>query len=374
MVTFQAGYASTCTVSTMATCNKPLYTIDAQGGVTNFTYHAPSGFVETRTDPAAPNGISPQMRYAYQQLEARYLNSSGQLAPSGRPIWKLVSISQCRTQASCANTAVETVTSFTYNHNLLPITETTRVGDNSIAPVTVATTYDAVGNVIAVDGPLAGTADTTRYVFNVYRELVATMSPDPDGTGPAGVRVTRTTYNADGQPTLVEEGTAADQSDTALAAMTVLSQTSTAYDASGRKAKVTATGAGVVSAVTQFSYNLVGDPECTAVRMNPAAFGSLPASACTLGAEGSQGPDRITRNVYDLAGQLKQVRQAVGTPLEQVYAAYAYSPNGQRASVTDANGNLAALTYDGLDRQTRWTFPSPTTKSTATTPAATARA
>ncbi|MDP3399831.1 MAG: RHS repeat-associated core domain-containing protein, partial [Brevundimonas sp.] len=171
----------------------------------------------------------------------------------------------------------------------------------------------------------------------------------------------RTTYNDDGQPTLVEEGTATSQSDAALAAMTVLSQVSTEYDVSGRKAKVTTSAAGVISTVTQYSYDVVGNPECTAVRMNPAVYGSLPASACTLGPAGPHGPDRITRNVYDLAGQLTQVRQAVGTPLEQVYAAHTYSPNGQRASVTDANGNLAALTYDGFDRQTRWTFPSPTT-------------
>ena len=41
--------------------------------------------------------------------------------------------------------------------------------------------------------------------------------------------------------------------------------------------------------------------------MNVAAFVSLPTSACSLGTEGSFGPDRITRNVYDAADQLLQV-------------------------------------------------------------------
>lgn len=358
VVVFEAGYPSTCTLSTMTTCNSPLYTIDARGGRTDYTYHSPSGMLATRTAPAGPDGIRPQVRYTYQQLEARYLNASGQPVSSGRPIWKLVSISQCRTQTSCANTADETIVSFTYNDNLLPVTETTRLGDNSITPVIVTKTYDPAGNVIAVDGPLAGTADTTRLVYNAYRELVATMSPDPDGAGPATVQVTRTTYNDDGQPVLVEHGTAADQSDMALGAMTVLSQVSTEYDISGRKAKETVGAGGVAATVTQYSYNVVGALECVAVRMNPAVFGSLPASACTQGTQGSQGPDRITRNVYDSAGQLKEVKQGLGTPLEQIYAAYAYSLNGQRASVTDANGNLAILTYDGFDRQIRWTFPS----------------
>ncbi|WP_204335951.1 hypothetical protein, partial [Klebsiella pneumoniae] len=76
---------------------------------------------------------------------------------------------------------------------------------------------------------------------------------------------------------------------------------------------------GAVYQVTQYSYDGAGRLECTALRMNPASFGSLP-DACTLGAEGAQGPDRIMRNIYDSAGQLLQVRRAVGTTLEQAYA------------------------------------------------------
>ena len=207
-VTFQAGYPAYCSVGTMKVCNKPLYTIDANGGRTDYTYHAPSGMVETKTAPAGAGGVRPQTRYFYQQLEARILNSAGQLTPTGRPIWKLTSVSECRTQASCANTADETIKAYTYNDNLLPITETTRVGDNSIAAVTTGTTYDAVGNVVATDGPLPGPQDTTYFVYNVYRELVATISPDPDGAGPLPRTVERNIYNADGKPIRVETGTA----------------------------------------------------------------------------------------------------------------------------------------------------------------------
>jgi len=94
-----------------------------------------------------------------------------------------------------------------------------------------------------------------------------------------------------------------------------------------------------------------------------------PASACTLATAGSFGPDRITHNLYDNGGQLTQVQQAYGVTtangfpatLQQNYATYSYSANGRQASVTDANGNRASMTYDGYDRQTRWNFPSPTT-------------
>ncbi len=122
----------------------------------------------------------------------------------------------------------------------------------------------------------------------------------------------------------------------------------------------TVSGVTTITGVTQTSYDLYGRVSCTAVRMNPAAWGALPSSACTLGTEGAQGPDRIERNVYDLAGQLLQVRRAVGTALEQATVTYTYSASGRQASVTDANGNRAELGYDGLDRQSRWTFPSKT--------------
>jgi RHS repeat-associated protein len=95
--------------------------------------------------------------------------------------------------------------------------------------------------------------------------------------------------------------------------------------------------------------------------MNQAGFGSLPGSACTLGAQGNHGPDRITKNQYDTAGQLLTVQKAFGTSLQQNFANYTYTLNGKQKTVTDANGNKAELRYDGLDRQVRWVFPSPTT-------------
>ena len=53
------------------------------------------------------------------------------------------------------------------------------------------------------------------------------------------------------------------------------------------------------------------------------------------------GYDRITRNIYDAAGQLTQVQKAYGTPLVQTYATYTYSDNGKQTSIVDAGGNKA---------------------------------
>ncbi len=95
--------------------------------------------------------------------------------------------------------------------------------------------------------------------------------------------------------------------------------------------------------------------------MNPATFSAPEEDVCEVGFEGTQGPDRITKNEYDAAGQLTKIIRAYDTPLQQDYATYTYTANGKQASVTDANGNKAALEYDGHDRQLRWRFPSKTT-------------
>jgi RHS repeat-associated protein len=353
------GYPSGCNVTTLIYCNRPSYQIDANGNRTDYTYDPVHGGVLTKTLPPDANGVRPQIRYTYQQLSAKVLNAAGQLV-NETPIWKVVQFSTCRTQSACAGTADEVVTSYTYDDNLLVATETVRAGDFSVSSTTT-NTYDPVGNLVSVDGPLPGSGDTTRYVYDSLRRVVARMGPDPDGIGPLPVPVTRTTYNGDGLPTRVDTGHATDQSDAALAAMTVDHSVVTTYDTAGRKASEASVAGGSTLLMTQYSYDAENRLECTAVRMNPALYGALPVSACTLGTEGSSGPDRITRNIYDAAGQVTSIQKAYGTPIQQVYATYGYSLNGKQTSLTDANGNLATLGYDGLDRQTRWTFPSLTT-------------
>jgi RHS repeat-associated protein len=363
-LTWTKGYPTGCNVTTNINCNRPTHEIDARGKRTDYTYDPVHGGLLTKTLPADDNGVRPQMRYTYQQLSAKVLNASGALV-SEAPIWKLVSTSACRTQASCAGTADEVVTTYTYDDNLLVATETVRAGDNSVSS-TVVKSYDPVGNLVSVDGPLAGDADTTRYVYDALRRLVATMGPDPDGTGPLPVPVTRMTYNGDNKPTLVETGHAADRSDAALAGMIVDRKIVVTYDNAGRRASESLVGGGATQSVRQYAYDAVGRPECSAIRMNTAAFGALPASACSLGAQGAAGPDRITRNAYDWAGQLKTVQKAYGitfangfpATLQQDYAGYEYTDNGRPKAVTDANGNRAEIRYDGHDRPTCWIFPS----------------
>lgn len=350
-----------------ALCGRPATITDAQGNVTTYTYNATHGGLLTETGPApTPGAVQPQTRYTYAQRYAWYkANGAGAITQAAQPIWVPTETSACTTSASCNGQAEEVQTSTVYQTgsagagaNILPISAIAGSGDGLLA-ATTTTTWDANGDPLTVDGPLASTADTTRYFHDAMRQQVGQIGPDPDGAGPQLHPATRTTYDGDGQPTFVEQGTTTGQTDPAWAAFTSLQAVQTYYATKGLVSREVAFPGTSAQTITEYSYNGRRQSLCTAVRMNPAA--TTPLYACTLSTEGSYGPDRITRNLYDEAGRLITVQQAVGTPLQQNYAIYTWSPNGQQTSVTDANGNKASMTYDGFDRQIRWNFPSKTT-------------
>lgn len=225
----------------------------------------------------------------------------------------------------------------------------------------------------AVQAQASPSAYTSATRYDAEGRVTGTIAPDPDGAGPLAYAAARTTYDAAGRPIKIETGELSGwQSETVAPAswsgFTILSSVETSYDALDRKLTEATKGSdGIAVSLVQYSYDAAGRLECTAQRMNPAAYGSLPASACSLGTEGSFGPDRIMRNLYDAAGQLLKIQKAYGTALQEDYATYTYSPNGKRTSLTDARGYRAEMAYDGHDRQARWYFPSPTTPGVAST-------
>jgi RHS repeat-associated protein len=99
--------------------------------------------------------------------------------------------------------------------------------------------------------------------------------------------------------------------------------------------------------------------------MNPAVFGSLPSSACTLGTEGTAGPDRITRATYDALDRVTMVESAVGTTAAGIEWSATFTPNGQSETLTDGESNRTGYIYDGHDRLIRTSYPHPTTKNLA---------
>jgi RHS repeat-associated protein len=343
-------------------CDKPLTTTDAKGNVTDYTYDAVHGGVLTETRPApVAGGARPQKRYSYAQFYAWIKNTAGTLVQAATPVWLLTGTSECKTLASCAGTADETKTTIAYGtpgiaNNLLPTAQTISTGDNSIT-ATTSWTYDVVGNKLTEDGPLPGAADTTRWRYDVMRRVTGEVGPDPDGAGARKHPATRNTYDPAGRKIKVERGTVNSQSDADWAAFTPLQAVDTVYDIQSRKTKETTSGGGIAQTLTQYSYDALGRLECTAVRMNIAAYASLPASACTLGTEGTEGPDRITKLTYNAASELIKTTVAYGTPHQADDESNSYTPNGKLATVTDGENNTTTFEYDGHDRLAKMRYP-----------------
>ena len=353
-----ASYDSTCT--NVATCNKPNTTTDARGKVTNYTYDSIHGGVTSIKLPAPTTGADrPEKRFSYSQ----------QTSAQGDLVYMLTGTSACATGVapSCVGTANESKASAVYNSNLLATSVTRTDGLNTAAlTATKAMTYDPRGNLLTVDGPLSGTADTNAYKYDFVNQLLGTISADPDGAGSLPNRAVRLTYRSDGQVSKEELGTAAGQSDADFAAMTVARTFDIGFDSNSRPVTSRLSAGGTDYMLTQTSYDALGRVDCTAVRMNTAIYGSLPVSACTLGTQGSFGPDRISQQVYDAANQVTQYKVSVGAAAAATERTLTYTANGLVQTLKDAENNLTTYLYDGHDRLSKTQFPTATPKGAAT--------
>ena len=359
----QASYPCTSTV----TCDKPLWTKDAKGNQTDYTYDATTGNVLTVTAPVPASGaVRPQTRYSYTSMHAYYNTGGGSIVAGPNAVSMLTGISTCRTTASCAGGADESKATIGYGpqtagtgNNLLPVSNTASDGLGTASlTATTSATYDDIGNLLTVQGPL-GAAYTTRYRYDADRELVGVVGPDPDGGGALLNRAMRTTYDGRGLATLVEQGTVPSQADGDWANFKGMQAQQPAYDAANRIVAVAAVGAtppggGLYQAysLTQYGYDAVGRLQCTALRMNTASYGALPAACAQTGGTGYVA-DRISQNSYDAANEVVTVATGVGTALARNERNYAYTPNGKVQTLTDARGNVTAYTYDGVDRPAR---------------------
>jgi RHS repeat-associated protein len=355
-----ATYASSCSDPS---CNEPLTTTDESGHTTDYTYDSTHGGVLTVTGPApGGSGTRPQVRYGWTLTSGEY---------------QLTGISTCAigstASPTCVGTSDETRLAIGYDANGNVTSVERRSGNTSGAgalSASTALTYDGVGNLLTVDGPLSGTDDTTRYRYSSARQIVGVIGPDPDGGGSLHHRALRATYGADGQVTKVERGTVNSQSDGDWASFSTLEEVDTEYDSHHRPVVQRLASGGTTYQLTQTSYDSVGRANCVARRMNPSEFAtaSLPSDACTLDTSGSYGADRIARTSFDDAGRANLVQTGYnvsGVQADEV--ATTYTSNGQIATVTDAEGNMTTFEYDGQDRLVKTRHPSPSTDNSSST-------
>ncbi len=356
-----ANYNVNCLSTTNGSviCDAPNYTIDPRGNRTDYTYDPVHGSV-TRVQLPAPvtGGVRPEVNTSYTALFPQVRNSANQLVYAVTPEYKATQITTCATAATCAGTVNETRVTMTYNTPNLQVSSVTVANGNATISATTAYTYDASDNLKTIDGPLPGTADTTTLFYDLTNRKKGVIGPDPDGGGGRPRPAERYTYDAESRITRKERGTATAATDAALTAMTVSDFTDVSYDAKGNAVRIDLKSGVTIYAVTQFSYDVDNRLTCTAVRMNTAVYGSLPADACaasTLNA--AIGPDRITKNTYDTTGRVTKVQTAYGTSGQIDEVTIAYSANGQTATVRDAGGNLTTYEYDGFDRLKKTRYP-----------------
>jgi RHS repeat-associated protein len=218
----------------------------------------------------------------------------------------------------------------------------------------------------------AQTAYTKWSRYDLAHRIVGVIETDPDGTGSNPYPAVRNTFDSRGVLTRAEVGALATwQPETVTPAnwtgFTIFRQIDYTYDSGGRKVSQLTSSGGVAYLLTQFSYDSVGRPDCTVKRMNPAAFtAAMSLTACQLGAEGANGPDRIDRRTYDSSDRVLTITKAYGTSLAQNYATYTYV-GAHQATARDANGNIAKYEIDAFGRLEYWYLPSKTTAGQTST-------
>ena len=316
-------------------CFRPTWFRDGLGRQTDFAYNSRGQLIE-QTDPADANGVR-------RKTHVTYVTSTGLSRRSATRI--------CGDVTTCG-TSDEIRTEYEYWGNTFLPSVVRQVDDARGETLETRYTYDLSGRVLVEDGPLPGTSDAKFNRYDVNGRLTWEIGP-ADVTGTRLAK--RFSYrSADDKVVSVEEGTVPHETSTVL---TVHRRIDHGYDSRRDPVRDTMSAGGTSYALTQRTFDERGQLECEAVRMNPVAYTSLPASACTLTPPGAFGPDRITRNVRDSAGQLLQVQRAYGTSLQQTYAAYTYGANGLRQTARDANNNLTTFEYDGFDRLVKMRFP-----------------
>lgn len=322
------------------TCNQPTQMTDARGGITDYVYDPDRGQVTSVTGPANSAGIRPQQRYTYVNVVGG--------------VYRLNQTVSCATATTCDGSGNEIRQTLNYDSSGNVIEQTIAAGDGSL----VATTrfdYSPLGDVISVDGPLAGADDKIWYRYDAARQLLGVVQPDPDGNGPLRRKAERYIYDAAGRISRTEVGTVSNPDESGWLGFQSAQSETLARDSGGRVLTRTVAAGGVDLSKVQYSYDQLGRVDCTAIRMNHVAWPSLPAG-CSPTALGSHGPDRITQQVYNANGQVVRVREGVGsaTPSEEVRT---YRLDGQLATATDAGGNLTRYDYDGHGRLWRTYFP-----------------
>ncbi|AMM12940.1 hypothetical protein AX768_01230 [Burkholderia sp. PAMC 28687] len=297
--------------------NRVATATDPNGNVTAYTYTA-QGMPLTVTSPADSTGVAPVTTYEYVAM-----------SPSGYPKFYLKSSESVKV---ASNSQVITTTSYDINNKFVPKVSTV---DPVLSGARLATTYtyDAVGNVTVVSGP---GKNLSTFSYDAKRRVVQASD--------ASQVPTVTSFDADGRP--LSTSTRMDQQGAQW--MT----SCTRYSTTGKATRVWG------PALTATANTCPA--EAAPVAITDTSYDDLDRmSLVTQNLTQTQGGNRVTQTIYNADDTVQALKRAVGTPLEQTYATYQYTPNGNLHAVLDAKNNATMYTYDLFDRRLRTYYPMP---------------
>lgn len=375
--TFTYGNVGSCSTLPRI-CNLPTASTGPNGQTTNYVWSSAHGGPTSISAPAPTAGAArPEVRYSYATYHARFIDPNSGSTVDGPNVYQLTGTQSCAEddiygtggQPDCRGTAYETVTELEYEdstslNNRRVLSQTVRSGTSSIS-ATSSYTWNRYGDPVTVDGPFAGTGDTTMYRYDGThrRRLVGIIGPDPDGGGALLHRAVRYSYDTRARVWRTERGTATAQSDTGWSNFSQIDHTDITFDTLSRPTHQRFIASGTTHSLVQVGYDALSRAECVTTRMNPTTFASPPSNACTLASAGSFGPDRVTRYTYDAAGRTATV--TTGYNFAPLTTSFSYWANGQLATVDDPGGSRMLYSFDRFDRPQFIVYPDPSTPNTS---------
>lgn len=239
-------------------------------------------------------------------------------------------------------------TTYTYDANGNRLTQT--VTDTATNESRATTwTYNGLGQVLTMNGPLAGNVDLTTYTYDAAGNLASI-------TNALGHQTLMTSYDAHGNPLTIVDANGVTTTLThdlrqRLKTRTVAGATTTFdYDGAGQLLKITQPDGAYLQYTYDDAHRLtdIQDNLGNRIHYTLDALGNRikeevfdPANALR----------RAQSQVFNALGQLEQIRNAAGA----VVTEYDYDAQGNRVQQTDAGTFTTAFVPDALDRVTEVT-------------------
>lgn len=341
-ITYVEG-PSTSDCINRASCNKPSTVKDARNNTTTYGWNT-FGQLTSIQYPAVAEG-TPYASFGYTNLAAANSTTVSMLTLKTERVRQTPSIQNLVTQYAYKPLAQKLVLDFV-------------IVDQGGLNLTTAFTFDAIGNVASINGPRSDVIDVTDYSWDAMRRLTLVYAPSAPVTGLGYVRpITRYTYDLDGLLTATRRSLVAAPTDS--------------NPSNPRPSDLISSQWQTVSQTYYPTGDLqtITDPEGFVTSHQYDAVGRL--THLTQPVDASK--TRVTRYVYDAAGQKAEEYRGWNSPDQIRYGRWGYTQNGKidwaedgvkspvAGSLTTAAGPRTDYVYDGLDRLYQLQMPNPST-------------